>query len=114
MLFLSDHGTPCVLNVAPEQVFQYLEGMDVRLNNPEIQAKLDRWVAETGRGPDELIEDAMAGYFEELTRTREMLNTRYDDLQSGRVKPIPGDEVIARLREKSALRRSQPDSSHAK
>jgi hypothetical protein len=41
--------------------------MDVRLNNPEIQAKIDRWVTETGRGPDELIEDAVAGYFEELT-----------------------------------------------
>ena len=114
MLILFDHGMPWVLRVAPEQVFQYLEDMDVRLNNPEIQAKLDRWVAETGRGPDELIEDAMAGYFEELTRTRETLNSRYDDLKSGRVKPVPGDEVIARLRKKSALRRSQPDSSHAK
>ncbi len=86
----------------------------MRLYNPEIQAKLDRWVAETGRAPDELIEDAMAGYFEELARTRETLSSRYDDLKSGRVKPIPGDKVIARLREKSALRRSQPDSSHAK
>ena len=88
--------------------------MDVRFNNPDIQAKIDRWVAETGRAPDELIEDAMAGYFEELARTQEILNGRYDDLKSGRVKPIPGDEVIARLREKSALRRSHPDSSHAK
>ncbi len=87
--------------------FSIFEGMEVRLNNPDIQAKLDRWVAETGRGPDELIEDAMAGYFEELNRTREMLNGRYDDLKSGRVNPIPGDEVIARLREKSASRRSE-------
>jgi hypothetical protein len=84
--------------------------MAVRLNNPEMQAKIDRWVAETGRGPDELIEDAMAGYFEELAQTREMLNSRYDDLKSGRVKPVPGDEVSARLREKSAVRRSQPGS----
>jgi hypothetical protein len=87
--------------------------MDVRLNNRDIQAKIDRWVAETGRSPDELIEDAMAGYFEELTQTREMINSRYDDLKSGRVKPIPGDEVVARLREKSAARRSQPGSSRA-
>jgi hypothetical protein len=57
-----------------------------------------------------LIEDAMAGYFEELTQTREILNNRYDDLESGRVKPIPGDEVIVRLREKSAARRSQSGS----
>jgi len=72
--------------------------MDVRLNNPEIQAKIDRWVAETGRGPDELIEDAVAGYFEELTQTREMLNSRYDDLKSGRVKPVSSDEVVAHFR----------------
>ena len=80
--------------------------MDVHLNNPDLQARLDRWVTETGRGPDELVEDAMAGYFDELARTREMLNSRYDDLKSGRVKPIPGDEVVARLREKSAARRA--------
>lgn len=87
--------------------------MDLHLNNPDIRAKIDRWVADTGRSPDELIEDAMAGYFEELTQTREMLNSRYDDLKSGRVKPIPGDEVIARLREKSAARRSRTGSSRA-
>ena len=82
--------------------------MDVRLNNPEIQAKIDRWVTETGRGPDELIEDAVAGYFEELAQTREMLNSRYDDLKSGRVKPVSADEVAAHFREKSASRRPQP------
>jgi hypothetical protein len=63
-------------------------------------------VIETGRPPDKLLEDAMAGYVAELLQTHEMLNSRYDDLKSGRVKPIPGDEVIARLREKSAARRS--------
>jgi hypothetical protein len=84
--------------------------MDVRLNNREIQAKIDRWVTETGRGPDELIEDAVAGYFEELAQTREMLDSRYDDLKNGRVKPVSGDEVIAHFREKSAARRSPPDS----
>jgi hypothetical protein len=74
--------------------------MEVHLNNPDIQAKIDRWVAETGRRPDELVEDAVAGYFEELSRTREMLNSRYDDLKGGTVKPVSGDEVIARFREK--------------
>ena len=77
---------------------------------PELQAKIDQLVIETGRAPDKLLEDAMAGYVAELVQTREMLNSRYDDLKSGRVKPIPGDEVIARLREKSAARRSPPGS----
>jgi hypothetical protein len=80
--------------------------MDVCLNNPEIQAKIDCWLTETGRGPDELIEDAVAAYFEEPTQTREMLSNRYDDLKSGRVKPISGDEVAAHFRAKSAARRS--------
>ena len=70
----------------------------MHLNNPDLQAKLDRWVTETGRGPDELVEDAMAGYFDELAGTRGMLNSRYDDLKSGRVKPIDGEESFEDLR----------------
>jgi hypothetical protein len=73
---------------------------------PELQAKIDRLVIETGRPADKLLEDAMAIYFTELEETRETLDSRYDDLKSGRVKPIPGDEVVARLREKSARLRS--------
>ncbi len=85
--------------------------MDVHLTNPDLQAKLARWVSETGRAPDELVEEAMAGYFEELAQTRETLNSRYDDLKSGKVTAIPGDEVEAYFREKSAAaRRSQPGS----
>jgi hypothetical protein len=72
--------------------------MDVHLNNPDLQAKLDRWVTETGRGPDELVEDAMAGYFDELAGARQMLDSRYDDLKSGRVKPIDGEEFFENLR----------------
>jgi hypothetical protein len=88
--------------------------MDVHLNDPEIRAKINRWVAETGRDPEELIEDAVAGYFAELAQTRDMLNSRYDDLKSGRVKAIPADKVIARFREKSAERRSEQGSSSDK
>jgi len=72
--------------------------MDLHLSNPDLQAKIDRWVAETGRAPDELVEDAMAGYFEELTQTREMLNSRCDDLKSGSVKPIDGEQFFEHLR----------------
>jgi hypothetical protein len=79
--------------------------MDVRLTNPDLQAKIDRWVSETGRGPDELVEDAMAGYFDELAQAREMLNGRYDDLKNGRVKPLSRDELVAHFREKSAAAR---------
>ena len=75
---------------------------------PELQARIDQLVIETGRAPDKLVEDAMAGYVAELAQTREMLNSRYDDLKSGRVKPISRDEVITHFREKSdAARRKQ-------
>jgi hypothetical protein len=77
---------------------------------PELQAQIDRLVVESGCPPEKLLEDAMAVYVAELAATREMLDGRYDDLKSGRVKPIPGDEVVARLREKSAARRSAPAS----
>jgi hypothetical protein len=68
---------------------------------PELQAKLDQLVIETGHPVEKLIEDALAGYVPELTQTREMLDSRYDDLKSGRVKPIPGLEVEAYFRQKS-------------
>jgi predicted DNA-binding protein len=79
---------------------------------PETEAKLRDLAAQSGRGTaEELVQHVIEGYFEELAQAREMLNNRYDDLKSGRVKTIPGDEVAAHFREKSAAaRRSQPGS----
>jgi hypothetical protein len=65
---------------------------------PELQAKIDQLA-------EKLIADALTGYVAELTQTREMLDSRYDDLKSGKVKPIPGDEVESYFREKSAAAR---------
>jgi hypothetical protein len=101
-------GFCCFLKLLRSRFSRILESMDVHLNNPDLRAKLDRWVTETGRGPDELVEDAMAGYFDELAQTREMLDSRYDDLKSGRVKPISRDEIVAYFREKSAAARRTP------
>lgn len=78
---------------------------------PEPEKLLNDLAAQSGRGANEVLQDALAGYFEEVAQTREMLNSRCDDLKSGKVKPIPGDEVEAYFREKSAAaRRSQPGS----
>jgi predicted transcriptional regulator len=73
---------------------------------PEVQAKLDQMARETGCPSDELVEDALIGYFDQLEYAREMLDRRYDDLESGKVKLISGDEVKERLRAKSASRRA--------
>ncbi len=77
----------------------------------ETEKKLKDLAAQTGRGTDELVEDATAAYVEELLQTRNMLNSRYDDLKGGRVKPISRDEVIAHFREKSAAARRTPPGS---
>src|SRR5580693_7899451 len=85
-----------------------LKSMEVHFT-PEIEKKLQDLAARSGSGTaDKLVQDVVDGYFDELAQTREMLDSRYDDLKSGRVKPIPGDEVEAYFREKSsAARRSQ-------
>jgi len=78
---------------------------------PETEKKLADLAAQSGRGTAELVQDVVDGYLDELAQTRQMLDGRYDDLKSGTVKPIPGDEVAAYFREKSAtVRRSQPGS----
>ena len=78
---------------------------------PETEKKLKDLAAQSGRSTaDELVQQVVEGYFEELAQAREILDSRYDDLKSGKVKAIPGDEVAAHFREKStAARRSQPD-----
>src|ERR1700735_5818219 len=78
---------------------------------PELQAKIDQWVMETGLPVEKLIEDALAGYVPELAQTREMLDSRYEDLKSGRVKPISRDEIITHFREKSAAASRGPNGS---
>lgn len=83
----------------------YADGMEVHLS-PELQAKLDKLATDTGRSQEEFVEDAMAGYLNELGQVRGMHDSRYDDIKSGRVKPIDGDQAFARLREKSDNRRS--------
>ena len=78
---------------------------------PDVQAKLERLAIDTGRPAVELLQDALAGYFNELAETQEMLDSRYDDLKSGRVQPISGDDVKKCLRTRSAARRSAGSAS---
>jgi predicted transcriptional regulator len=73
---------------------------------PETESRLQELASKSGRPASDLIEDAMAGYLAELAQVREMLEGRYDDLKSGRVTPLDGDEAFARLRQKSKERRA--------
>ena len=75
---------------------------------PDVQAKLEQMARESGRRTDELVEDAVIGYFAEIAQTRQMLDRRYDDLESGRVKSIDGEEAYRRLMERTKAGRQRP------
>jgi len=79
--------------------------MEVHLR-PETEFRIQELAAKTGRAPDDLVEDAMTGYLQELVQVRDMIDIRYDDLKSGRVKPVDGEEAFAKLRRKSEARRT--------
>ncbi len=72
---------------------------------PETESRIQEPASEDGRAVDDLVEDAMAGYLEELAQTRTMLDARYDNLKSGRVKAIDGEKAFAALRSRSKERR---------
>lgn len=76
---------------------------------PETESRLNELASRSGRRTDELLEDALAGYLEEATALREMLDGRYDDIKSGRVKPLDGEAFFDRLREREdELRKRRP------
>jgi hypothetical protein len=72
-----------------------------------VQAKLEQMARATGRRSDQLVENVVTDFFDDITFTRETLDRRYDDMEGSKVTPIPGDEVFARLRAKSAARRAE-------
>jgi predicted transcriptional regulator len=79
--------------------------MNVHVSEALVR-KLNELAAASGRAAEDIVEDALAGYLDEVTRLRERLDARYDELGSGRIQPIGGDEAAARLREKSQRRRT--------
>ena len=73
---------------------------------PELEKKLNDLSVQTGRPAAELIQDAVAGYVDDLPETLAMLDRRYDEIKSGKVRMIPGDEAFARLHERIEARRN--------
>ena len=76
---------------------------------PETESRLNELATRSGRGTDELLEDALASYLEEATAIGEMLDRRYDDIKSGREKTVDGETFFEglRLREQE-LRKRRP------
>ena len=81
--------------------------MEVHLT-AETEKKLKDLSAQSGRGTDDLVEDAMAGYFDEVLQIRETLNSRHDELKNSKVKPIDGEDAFARLKAKTEAERNRP------
>jgi hypothetical protein len=78
---------------------------------PETEEKLKDLAEQNGSGTaDQLVQDVIEGYFDEIAQVREMLDSRYDDLESGRVKPIDGEEFFENLRrrEDELLKKQSP------
>ncbi len=82
------------------------------VSNPWKSISLPTWKRNSttsqpsGRGADELLQDALASYIDELAQTRDLLDSRYDELKSGRVKLIDGEDTLARLRAKTEAQRN--------
>jgi predicted DNA-binding protein len=82
--------------------------MEVHLS-AELEKQLNDVAAKTGRDAGELAQDVIAGYLEELASVRGSLDSRYDDLKSGRVKPIDGEAFFENLRRREeALPKRSP------
>jgi predicted DNA-binding protein len=83
--------------------------MEVRFT-PETESRLIELAARSGRAPDDLVEDAMAGYLAELADVRGTLDRRYDDIKSGRTRPIDGEAFFEglRRREDDLLKKNSP------
>lgn len=69
---------------------------------PETARKLTELATSSGRAPEEIVEDALAGYLQEVAFLRETLDGRYDDLKSGRVKAIDGEAFFENLGRREA------------
>ena len=71
----------------------------------EVERSLNDLAAQSGRPLEDLIREAVAGYLAELSGVREEIDRRYDDLKSGRVVAIEGEEAFARLKAKTEAQR---------
>lgn len=69
--------------------------------SPDVQAKLEQMAQVSECRSEELVEDAVNGLLLELAYAREMLDRRYDEIESGKVHLIDGEEAFRLLIEKT-------------
>jgi predicted DNA-binding protein len=74
---------------------------------PDVQEKLEQLAVETGRPVTEFVQDAVTGYLTELAEVRKTLDSRYDDITSGRVRSVDGEEAFSQLIAKTEAQRKR-------
>lgn len=86
-----------------------LTNMEVHFK-PGTESRLHELASQSGRPTDELVEDAMAAYLAEVTEVRTLLDGRYDDIKSGREKPVDGEAFFESLqrREHDLIKQRSP------
>lgn len=79
--------------------------MEVNLS-PETEKKLRDLAAQSGRGTDDLVEDAVAGYFEDVLQVRRHIEEGYAQAERGEL--IDGDQARREIQSmKSVWRQGQ-------
>jgi len=76
-----------------------LTDMEVHFK-PATESRLQELASKSGRATDDLVEDAMAAYLAEVAGLRTLLDNRYDDIKSGRVEPVDGEDFFEHLRQR--------------
>lgn len=74
--------------------------MNIHVNDA-LAKRLNDLAAASGRKADDIAQDALVGYLDEVSELRQRLDARYDDLASGRVTPVSAEEAKAHFAEKS-------------
>jgi hypothetical protein len=64
------------------------------------ESRLNELASRSGLPTDDLMEGAMAGYLQEVSEVRQVLDSRYDEIKSGRVKPVEGEVFFESLRQR--------------
>ena len=80
--------------------------MSIRIT-PEHEARINELARQTGRDNTEVLGEVIDSYFEELARINATLDRRYDEIKSGKVKTVSGDEALERLQRRSEERRAR-------
>lgn len=72
---------------------------------PDVQSRLDQIAQQTGRPAADVVQDAVQSYVDDVSVLRESLDRRYDEVKSGQVQLIPGEEVEGYFAKKIAAAR---------